>query len=348
MKKLATSFIVLLILLVSCNQTKTKVKTKSEPVSKPQTSETLTNAQNLFAPLPETAENKNNPVTAEKVALGKALYFDKILSKNQTESCNTCHNLDTYGVDNKPVSPGDKKGVFGNRNSPTTLNAAFHIAQFWDGREPDVEAQAGGPVLNPVEMGMPNEQEVEKRLSNSKLYKEMFAKAFPNDKNPVNYENMKKAIGAFERKLVTPSRFDAFLKGDESALSEDEKKGLDLFISKGCASCHSGALLGGNSFQKFGVHANYWEYTHSPKIDNGRYDITKNEADKYVFKVPSLRNIEKTYPYFHDGSVKDLSEAVKIMGKVELNQDLSDEEVASIVTFLKSLTGKVPEQLKKS
>ena len=336
-------FILGLSLFVSCKEgTKETRKEESK-----ETVSILSQAQKHFAVLPEVAENPKNPVTPEKVALGKSLYFDKILSKNRTESCNTCHNLNTYGVDNLPVSPGDKKGTFGNRNSPTTLNAAFHIAQFWDGREPDVEAQAGGPVLNPVEMGMSSEKEVVDRLSKVDKYREMFAKAFPKDKNPISYDNMKKAIGAFERKLVTPSRFDKFLAGDENALNDAEKAGLKVFIDKGCVTCHSGVVVGGNSFQKFGIFANYWDLTKSKKIDNGRFDVTKNEADKYVFKVPSLRNITKTYPYFHDGSVQDLKDAVKIMGKAELNVNLSDEEVASIITFLESLTGEVPEGLKK-
>ncbi len=305
----------------------------------------LEKAKTYFKVLPDSAPNPENILTPEKVELGKKLYYDNLLSLDKTQSCNTCHNLDTYGVDNKPTSKGDK-GENGTRNSPTVLNVALHIAQFWDGREPDVEAQAGGPVLNPVEMAMPSEEAVVKRLSEDKTYPDMFKKAFPDDNNAVSFENMKKAIGAFERTLLTPSKFDDFLNGNADALNENELKGLDLFINKSCVTCHSGVAVGGQMFMKFGIFGNYWDYTKSEKIDNGKFDVTKNEADKYIFKVPSLRNIEKTYPYFHDGSVNNLNDAVKIMAKAESNIDLSDEEVNFIVTFLKTLTGKVPDSAK--
>ncbi len=346
MKKL--SFLTLIILVLFSCQNENKKEVKKEEVKQ----ETKANefaeldkqARTIFGVLDKEAVNPKNPITPEKVALGKKLYFDKLLSLDKVQSCNTCHNVETYGVDNKQFSIGDK-GKPGGRNSPTTFNAAFHIAQFWDGREPDVEAQAGGPMLNPVEMAMPNEKEVIKRLSSDKEYKEMFDKAFPNDKQKISFENVKKAIGAFERKLVTPSKFDKYIAGDDNALSPEEKKGLQTFINSGCISCHSGKLLGGNMFQKFGLFGNYWELTQSKKIDNGKFDITKKEEDKYVFKVPSLRNIEKTYPYFHDGSVTNLEDAVKIMAKLQNNKDLTDTQVKEIVTFLKTLTGEKPEVL---
>jgi cytochrome c peroxidase len=303
-------------------------------------------AKTLFAVLPKEAVNPDNAITPEKVALGKALYFDKRLSKDNTQSCNTCHNLDTYGVDNQSFSKGNNGG-FGGRNSPTTLNAAFHIAQFWDGREPDVEAQAGGPVLNPAEMEMPSKKAVVDRLSKIKEYIEMFQKAFPDSKTPITYDNMKKAIGAFERKLVTPTKFDKYIAGDSKALNDEEKQGLQTYIDAGCTACHSGALLGGNMYQKFGLFGDYWKETGSKKVDNGKFDVTKNEADKYVFKVPSLRNVEKTYPYFHDGSVADLKDAVKMMAKLESNKELNEEQVNQIVTFLKTLTGEVDQSLKQ-
>ncbi len=302
-------------------------------------------ARQIFGTLPEIAENPNNIVTDEKVELGKKLYFDKRLSKDNTQSCNTCHNLNTFGVDNKPTSIGND-GKAGSRNSPTTLNAALHFAQFWDGREPDVEAQAGGPILNPIEMAMPNEQAVINRLSKIEEYVELFSKAFPEEPS-ITYDNLKKAIGAFERKLITPSKFDDYIAGNDDVLNEKEKKGLQTFIDAGCITCHSGNLLGGNSYQKFGLFANYWEHTKSKNIDNGRFDVTKNESDKYFFKVPSLRNIEKTAPYFHDGSVEDLGEAIQIMSKTQLGKDLTDEEINDIIIFLKTLTGEVPEELKE-
>lgn len=344
MKKIGM-LLIAMILLISCGQKKKDTPVKKQEKS-PEYTELQTKSKTFFGELPKEAENKDNQITEEKVALGKALYFDTILSKNKTQSCNTCHNLDTYGVDNLSTSPGDGKGTLGTRNSPTTLNAALHIAQFWDGREPDVEAQAGGPVLNPVEMGMASEKEVEKRLAKNEHYKQMFTKAFPNDKDPITYSNMKKAIGAFERKLITPSKFDDYIKGDDTALNQTEKEGLQLFFDKGCTTCHSGNALGGKMFQKFGIFGDYWKLTKSKKVDEGKFEVTKNEGDKYIFKAPSLRNIEKTYPYFHDGSVKDLNDAVKIMGKAQLNLDLTDQEIDKIVAFLNTLTGEVPAKYK--
>jgi cytochrome c peroxidase len=198
------------------------------------------------------------------------------------------------------------------------------------------------PILNPVEMAIPNEAFLVKRLSELDLYKKLFAAAYPNDKNPITYKNLAHAIGAFERTLLTPNKWDEYLNGKSWALSLAEKKGLQAFINAGCTSCHSGELLGGNMFQKFGVHHDYWTYTKSTVVDKGRFDVTGSEADMYVFKVPSLRNIAKTAPYFHDGSVAELPEAVRIIAKVNLNKDLTDGEVSSIVTFLEALTGELP------
>ncbi len=298
----------------------------------------------LFGELPTIAENPDNPISEEKVALGKKLYFDNRLSKDNTQSCNTCHNLETYGVDNLSTSPGNDGGL-GTRNSPTVLNAALHINQFWDGRAEDVEEQAGGPILNPVEMAMPSEKEVVKRLSKDDEYNQLFANAFPGDKSPISYKNIQNAIGAFERKLITPSKFDDFLKGDLTALNAIEIEGLQLFIDKGCVACHSGNALGGNMHQKFGIFDDYWKHTNSEKIDEGKYEVTKKESDKYIFKSPSLRNIAKTYPYFHDGSVYDLKDAIKIMGKVQLNKEFTNEELEAIFAFLNSLTGELPENI---
>ncbi len=305
-----------------------------------------TQARQLFGVLPAVAENPNNIITDVKVELGKVLYFDNRLSKDNTQSCNTCHNLDTYGVDNKHLSEGND-GELGARNSPTTLNAAFHISQFWDGREPDVEAQAGGPILNPVEMAMPDEASVIEKLSKIDEYKELFSKAFPEEENPITYDNLKKAIGAFERKLVTPTKFDDYISGNDNALTDKEKDGLQTYINSGCIACHTGSLLGGNMYQKFGLFSNYWEHTNSEKVDEGKFEVTKNEADKYIFKVPSLRNIDKTGPYFHDGSINDLAQAIKIMAKTQSNKDLSEKEISEITEFLKTLTGTVPEELKQ-
>ena len=338
MKKL---FILLLVIsIVGCKESKKEEKVADNPeyVALQKT------AVSMFGKLPKIVENPQNIVTKEKVELGKKLYFDNRLSKDNTQSCNTCHNLETYGVDNLSTSPGNDGGL-GTRNSPTVFNAALHMSQFWDGREPDVEAQAGGPILNPVEMAMPSEKVVVERLSKIDEYNNLFNKVFPNDKEPINYKNIQNAIGAFERTLITPSRFDDFVNGDLKALTDSEKDGLKLFISTGCVACHSGNVLGGNVYQKFGLYHDYWKFTNSKNIDEGKFEVTKNENDKYVFKSPSLRNIEKTYPYFHDGSVADLKEAVKIMAKVQLNKDLSENDVNSLVAFLNSLTGELPKDI---
>jgi len=300
-------------------------------------------ARSLFQVLPAIADNPDNPITPEKVALGKQLYFDNRLSKGQTQSCNTCHDLSTYGVDNKKLSPGDE-GEEGDRNSPTVLNAALHTIQFWDGRAKDVEEQAGMPILEADEMNIPNEEYLIQRLKSVEGYQRMFAAAFPENQDPITYENLEKAIGAFERTLIIPSKFDDYLSGKAEALSLAEKQGLKTFMDVGCITCHTGSLLGGNMYQKFGVHFNYWEFTNSDPIDDGRAKETQNETDKYMFKVPSLRNVAKTHPYFHDGSVASLEEAIKIISKVNLNRDLTDEEVASIVVFLNALTGELPAE----
>jgi len=331
---------VLIASFISCADSKKEKKVETNP----EYAALQKTAASMFGTLPKVAENPENPVTAEKVELGKKLYFDNRLSKDNTQSCNTCHNLETYGVDNLSTSPGNNGG-FGTRNSPTVFNAALHISQFWDGREPDVEAQAGGPILNPVEMAMPSEKVVVERLSKIDEYNTLFSKVFPDDKNPITYKNIQNAIGAFERKLITPSKFDDFIAGDLNALSTIEKEGLQLFISTGCIACHSGNVLGGNIYQKFGLYDDYWKHTKSTKIDEGKFEVTKKESDKYIFKSPSLRNIEKTYPYFHDGSVSDLKEAVSIMAKLQLNKELPENDLNALVAFLNSLTGELPKDI---
>lgn len=287
-----------------------------------------------FAPLPEQVVDPNNPITPEKVVLGKKLFFETKLSLGQDISCNSCHNLDSFGVDNKPTSPGHK-GQLGNRNSPSVYNAALHFAQFWDGRAANVEEQALGPVLNPKEMAMPKEEVVMERLQSEPEYVSMFIAAFPGEEKSLTFKNMGRAIGAFERTLLTPSRFDKYLAGDEAVLSAQEKKGLETFVSVGCTACHSGVGVGGGMFQKLGLVKPF------ETKDEGRFEVTKNPADKYFFKVPSLRNIVKTGPYFHDGSVKTLEEAVRLMGEHQLGRKLSNEQIADIIAFLGTLTGEV-------
>ncbi len=273
--------------------------------------------------------------TPEQISLGKKLYFEKKLSQNETQSCNSCHNIEgkSAGVDNLPTSPG-AFGKNGDRNSPTVINAGFHFLQFWDGRAPDLQAQAKGPILNPGEMAMPNEEAVLSRLNADPEYPSLFAKAFPNDKNPVNYENVGAAIAAFERTLISTSRFDDFINGDHKALSSEEQAGFTSFISAGCTSCHSGNMLGGNSFRKVGQVHPY------PTEDLGRFNVTKKAEDKFFFKVPSLRNIALTGPYFHDGKVATLEEAVKKMAYHQLGVELPDAETQKIVKFLGALSDK--------
>ena len=290
-----------------------------------------------FAPLPSDMASAANPFTDAKIELGRMLYYEPRLSKNQKISCNSCHMLDKYGVDSKPTSPGFKNQL-GDRNSPTVYNAAGHLAQFWDGRAPDVEAQAKGPVMNPVEMAMPSEGHVLKVLKSIPDYEKAFRRAFPNDKDPVTYNNMALAIGAFERKLVTPSRFDKFVAGDTAALTAAEQSGLKKFVETGCANCHGGAYVGGTMYSKLGI-AKPWPNQKDP----GRFNVTKKDADKMVFKAPSLRNIDKTGPYFHDGSIPTLEKAIALMAEYEHGKTLSPADVQSIATFLKSLTGEIPK-----
>lgn len=287
----------------------------------------------LYKPLPEymNAEGAEKPAAAV-IDLGRALYYDTRLSKNHDISCNSCHDLAKFGVDNEPTSPGHK-GVRGGRNSPTSVNAALHIAQFWDGRAKDVEAQAGGPVLNPVEMAMADEASVLKVLQSIPGYVDQFKAAFPGDADPITYANMTTAIGAFERGLVSPAPFDAFLKGDTAALNAEQLEGLASFLDTGCMACHAGVAVGGQGYFKLGQVVPY------TTADKGRMEVTGNEADMHVFKAPSLRNITKTGPYFHDGSIATLDEAVKLMAKHQLGKDLADADVKKIVTFLGSLEG---------
>lgn len=293
----------------------------------------------MFKPLPKAFVSSTNKLTAPKINLGRMLYYDVRLSKSHKFSCNSCHLLDKYGVDNKPVSNGHK-GAKGDRNSPTVYNAASHVAQFWDGRSPDIEDQARHPILNPVEMAAPNESWVVKTLQSIPGYVKAFKKAFPNAKEPVTYLNMARAIGAFERKLVTPSRWDAFLKGNKKALTQQEKRGFMTFFSTGCISCHTGQLLGGHMYQKLGL-VKPWP---GQGKDLGRYKVNKNVYMKMFFKVPSLRNVEKTGPYLHDGSIKSLSKTVQMMGEYQLGRKLTKQQIADLVAFLKALTGKIPTQ----
>lgn len=292
---------------------------------------------NAFAAVKPKIESPTNPISDAKVALGRALYFEARLSKNHDISCNSCHDLAKYGVDGLSTSPGHK-GQKGSRNSPTVYNAAGHFAQFWDAREKTIEDQALKPIQNPVEMALPNEQAIVDVIKSIPGYAPMFTKAFPDDKDPIKAPNVAKAIGAFERTLVTPSRWDKLLAGDETALTEDEKAGFAKFADVGCPTCHGGTYVGGAELKKLGL-AKPWT---GKSDDTGRMSVTKDEADRLFFKVPSLRNVAKTAPYFHDGSAATLDEAIKLMARHQLGKELSDDDVKSIVTFLGALTGDLP------
>jgi len=290
----------------------------------------------FFGPLPKNMNLADAPATPEQISLGKKLFFETKLSKDGTLSCNSCHGLETFGVDNRSFSLG-VEGQLGGRNAPTVLNAAGHRTQFWDGRAANVEEQAKGPILNPVEMAMDSPKQVIGLLSIDSEYPKMFAAAFPQEAKPLNWDNLARAIGAFERQLVTPSRWDAFLAGDGAALTDPEKKGFKTFVDTGCFGCHNGPFMGGQIFMKLGL-VNPWPNQEDP----GREAITGEKGHRMVFKVPSLRNVAKTGPYFHDGSVDTLEEAVQLMSHHQRGIDLNENEVKSIVAFLGSMTGESP------
>lgn len=300
-----------------------------------------------FERIPSLSENPENIKTKAKVDLGHQLFFDNRLSLTGNNSCNSCHNLETYGVDNLATSIGDA-GKNGGRNSPTVLNASLHVSQFWDGRAKDVEEQAGMPILNPIEMAIPNEQFLIDKLKEIPSYVSQFRLAFPDSENPITYDNLKNAIGVFERELLTHSRFDSFLDGDQNALNAQEKEGFVAFNTVGCVTCHSGIAIGGSMLMKFGLFEDYAPLTKSSKVDYGKFESTGKESDKFMFKVSSLRNVEKTHPYFHDGSVDKLEDAVQIMAKTQLGKTLSDKEVEDITAFLSSLTGEIPSKYKEA
>jgi cytochrome c peroxidase len=270
----------------------------------------------------------DNPMSQNKIELGKKLYFEPALSKSGNFSCNSCHNLGTWGVDNQQFSIGHK-WQRGGRNAPTVLNAAFWSAQFWDGRAPLLEDQAKGPPLNPVEMASSDAQEVEARLKEAG-YAPLFADVFGPDS--LNYDNMAKAIAAFERTLITPdSAFDQYARG-EGEISAAARRGMRKVDEIGCTSCHSGPLFTNNSFQQFAFG-----------VDDGRKSVTGKAEDDHLFRVQSWRNVAMTAPYFHDGTVKTLAKAVHIMASIQLDTKLSDADVDDIVAFLETLTGKAPE-----
>lgn len=290
----------------------------------------------VFAQLPADMRGDAPPATPARIALGRRLYHETVLSNGHDVSCNSCHALNGYGADGRARSFGSH-GQLGGRNSPTVYNAAGQVAQFWDGRAATVEEQAKGPILNPVEMGMPAPGAVLDHLRNDASYRAAFRAAFPGEREPVTYDNVGRAIGAFERGLVTPARWDRFLGGDSAAITADERRGAATFVRAGCASCHAGAYVGGQSFRRLGM-ARAW-----PALaDSGRIRVTGKAADLFVFKVPSLRNVEKTGPYFHDGSVASLDSAIRMMARHQLGIELTAPQVRDIHAWLRTLTGELP------
>jgi len=331
--------------------------TKSTPV--------LTDAQlrdralsTAFDPVPKTYEgllkatnNPENPLSKEKIALGKELFNDTLLSDDKTVSCASCHKLDEGGDDNLPTAIGVRKQANPSHlNSPTVLNAALAKAQFWDGRAKDVEAQAGGPIQAPFEMHM-TPKDVEKRLNASPEYVTKFKEVF--NENNVTFEQVRKAIGAYERTLLTRGSYDLFLEGDDAAISEQAKRGMTLFLTKGCKGCHAGMSVGGQTMQKFPLRQYTMEYiglwfepdirlreSPFPFANEGGF-LGKN--DTQMFRVPILRNITKTSPYFHNGAVEKIEEVVRIMSKYQLGNEFTPEQIDDVVAFLKTLEGDVVE-----
>jgi cytochrome c peroxidase len=300
----------------------------------------LKRAQELFQPLPKDMATPESPITKERVNLGQQLFFDPRLTVDSNMSCASCHQPVLYGTDALPTSIGVKQRLH-PRNAPTNLNSAVNIIH-WRGDRESVEDQVIKALTSPITSGQPDLKAVEDRLGRIPGYAPLFKAAFADAANPMTAQNIAKAIGAYERTLVTPSAFDAYLNGKSDALSPTARTGLQKFINTGCVMCHSGVGVGGGMYQKFGVVEDYWLATGSTNIDKGRIEVTKDSSDLYVFRVPSLRNVARTAPYFHDGSVSTLPDAVKVMDRVQLGVSLSDADTGDIVAFLESLTGDLP------
>lgn len=298
-------------------------------------------ASEIFQPIPSMIPVvQGNPVTREKIELGKMLFFDPRLSASGVLSCNSCHNLAMGGADNVETSIGHG-WQRGSRNSPTVLNAVFNVAQFWDGRAADLRTQATGPIEASVEMAA-TPQFVMAVLQSIPEYRERFTRAFPGEPTPLSFDNLARAIEAFEATLITPnSRFDQYLEGNRGILTAEEKRGLGLFIESGCAACHAGINLGGQDYFPFGVVERPGADI-LPPTDRGRFQVTQTASDDYVFRAVPLRNVALTTPYFHSGKVWDLRQAVAIMGVSQLGRELAQDEVDAITAFLHTLTGEQP------
>ncbi len=319
----------LLTLLIACSDTQTQ-----DPVATTPPAVTVDRTKlSAFQPLPDNFFIAGKEPSPDLVLLGRRLFFETQLSADANMSCSTCHNVAKDGADEHKFSPGHKMHPVG-RNSPTVFNAAGQVAQFWDGRAATVEEQALGPILAAGEMAMPDAETVVSVLKEDPTYVAEFTRAFPGEKEPLTFQNVGVAIGAYERTLTTPSKWDEFLKGDDAALTDDEKRGLNTFIEVGCTGCHNGALLGGNTYMKLGL-VRPWPN----QSDSGRAAVTKSESDSMVFKVAQLRNVTETGPYFHYASAASLGEAISLMGQHQLGKELTPEQVLDIADFLGSTKG---------
>ncbi len=287
-----------------------------------------------FEPLPALPPiPADNSLTPEKIELGKMLFFEPRISASGVISCATCHNPALGWTDRIPLSVGHE-GQVGERNTPTVLNSGFLEAQFWDGREPDLEGQALGPIEADVEMAMDLDSAIE-RLSGFEAYRERFSEAFPETDDPINAENVAKALASFQRTLNTPnSPFDRYLRGDLQAMSEQQKRGMAAFVDNGCIACHRGPNLTDSNFHRFELPGS---------TDEGRYVITGEERDRYAFRTPTLRNVAVTYPYFNNGSVEDLGEAINLMAEQMLGRELDEDTTEDMVAFMHALTGEMPQ-----
>jgi cytochrome c peroxidase len=303
----------------------------------------LKQAQQIFRPLAKDISAPGTEEMKERIALGRLLFFDPRITVDGNVSCATCHQPALYGTDGRPTSIGVQQRPH-PRNAPTVLNSGVNIIVHWRGDRESLEDQAIKALGSPITNGQPDIGAALDRLKRIPGYAPLFNTAFPGDTAPLNVGNVASAIAAFERTLSTPASFDAYLAGDVNAISPAARAGLATFISAGCSTCHNGIGIGGSMYQKFGIAEDYWAATGSRPIDRGRADVTGNPDDLYMFRVPSLRNVAMTAPYFHDGSVATLSEAVKVMARVQLGLKPSDREISDIVAFLNSLTGELPAE----
>jgi cytochrome c peroxidase len=301
----------------------------------------LKRAQEIFQPLPKDMATAEFPITRERVELGRSLFFDPRLTIDANMSCSSCHQPAFYGTDALPKPMGVKQRPH-PRHVPTNLNAGTSFVIHWRGDRTNLEDQVFQTLTSPITSGQPDEKAVIDRLARIPGYAPLFKAAFPDEPQPMTLRSIAKAVGAYERTLVTLSPFDAYLAGDKRALPPAAKAGLEKFINTGCVGCHNGVGIGGGMYRKFGVAEDYWNATGSDPIDKGRFDVTKDPNDLFVFRVASLRNVAMTPPYFHDGSVATLPDAVKVMARVQLGVRLNEADTGDIVAFLQSLTGELP------